>query len=72
VADELDRFALSYGARVSAEFGLDTYDDRIVTLRTERSNGWQIEMTPYQAKKLARQLTRMANILEPPVKRKKK
>lgn len=68
----LDRHPLGYGARVSAEFGLDTYDDKKVVLRVQQNNSWQIEMTPYQAKKLARQLTRMANIIEPPAPRKRK
>jgi hypothetical protein len=67
---DLQRFNLGYGARVSAEFGLEAYDDAGVVVRTQRNNGWQVEMTPYQAKKLARQLTRIANIIEPPKKRK--
>jgi hypothetical protein len=71
LSDKLARFTLGYGARVGAEFGLDKYDEALVVVRTQQSSGWQIEMTPYQAKKLARQLTRMANIVDPPTPKKR-
>jgi hypothetical protein len=65
-------FALGYNARVSAEVGTDRYQTERITLRTTNSSDWHVSMSAYQARKLARTLTKLANFLEPPKPRKAK
>jgi hypothetical protein len=64
-----DRFNVGYGARVSAEFGLDKWDSAYVTVRTEGNNTWQLQMTADRARDLSRQLKRAADLIDPPKKR---
>jgi hypothetical protein len=68
---DFKQFRVYGDARVSAEFGLDNDYENLITVRTEDENAWQIMLSPWAARKLARRLTQMANFIEPPKKKKR-
>jgi hypothetical protein len=65
VAGDFARFRLGNWARIGAEFGIDSQDEDRVTVRLREEQPWQIEMSPDQARKLARRLAQAARLLDP-------
>jgi hypothetical protein len=66
----VESYELKYNARVSADLSLDRYASPVISVRTHPSAAWDLTMSAYQARKLARTLTKVANFVDPPKPRK--